>query len=270
MAQRKVRSQKVDIDIDFKQCIVRGTTHIEIEQESTSRWICLNADQLVVKGVTVGGRTARWEHKAPMNKIGEDNVRDLMNFRVKYADALRQSEYGELKIPIPDGAKVLKTSPIAVDGEAASESCSYEVSIDYTLSKPRGGLIFAGSSAPGDSPLHCYTDGQCTGARLWFPCLDSLSHSSAFELRVSVPKGYVVVASMPSAAGEELQEQPDGKLRWIFCTRSEQGNYDIPALCVGFAAGPFLRISDPGLPERLTHYCLPFPQAEQDLCFSTR
>jgi aminopeptidase N len=203
--------------------------------------------------------------------VVDDNVRDLLNFRVEFAEACKISEQGELRVAIPD--KAIPEEAMDPGEQGGPTLCIWSVTVEFELAQPRGGLVFAGSAMRGHPPLHCYTDGQCGGARMWFPCVDSIAASNPFELRVVVPRGYTVVCSVPSVPGEERQEvrKDPGKVRWKFRTVGEDGkSYELPARAIGLAAGPFLRMGDPGVPDRMTHYCLPFPNAEQDLAFSTQ
>jgi hypothetical protein len=56
---RKARSQKLILDIDFEQCLVHGSTVIEVEQDRAANYIYLCAQQLTIKSVSLGKQKAR-------------------------------------------------------------------------------------------------------------------------------------------------------------------------------------------------------------------
>ena len=230
--------------------------------------------------------------------VADDDVRDILNFRLKFVEACKASELGELRISIPDDAV-----PEEREGPTL---CVWEVRIEFDLAQPRGGLVFAGSASRGHPPVHCYTCGG--GDRMWLPCVDSLTAASnPLELRVVIPRGYTVLCSVPlppptrsssesrspaaprcsapshcrlqparapsrgpprlhgallrptraGPPGEERRAQreaPAGNVQWTFRTAGDDGApCGLPARAVGLAAGPFLRLDDPGAPGRLAH-----------------
>ena len=52
------------------------------------------------------------------------------------------------------------------------------VTVEYTIEKPRGGLQFIGGPA-----AHCYTIGE---SRLWFPCVDTNTELCTWQLEFTV------------------------------------------------------------------------------------
>ena len=71
--------------------------------------------------------------------------------------------------------------------------------------EPRRGLWFAGGRRV---PTHVFTQGECEGARFWFPCLDVPSDRATSELRVTMPANWTSVA-----AGELIDSQNSGGMR---------------------------------------------------------
>ena len=122
----KTKNQKLSLDIDFENFSVKGSTVIEVEQEQSARYLCLNAQQLDVDEVFVADRPARlhrlfqtfcfssdfghvahfyepvcltestvrsFDYARPMRKIVlDEDAKDLLNYRLKFAEALKRGE----------------------------------------------------------------------------------------------------------------------------------------------------------------------------------
>eukprot|EP00960_Hanusia_phi_P018362 541644-Hanusia_phi.AAC.3 len=270
----KVRNQKVNLDIDFAQKQLSGNTQLEILQKKIDQVITLHARQVHVKSVSVNGVAARYHlvHNTPLDKIcpsAHDNhreTRDLLNFTISYRRAYEKADKGELYIEIPasdpSGNPLVPKEPGENETGANDTSIGiWKVDIKFSIKNPRGGVIFAGG-LPGDVPSHCYTDGQIDSARMWFPCWDRLDVSYPLEVRVSVPDGNIVLCSLP----EVETRVKKGKVRSTFMS---QEGFNLPVRSLAMAAGPFIRLPDPGMSQRIVHYCLPHVNAEQVTLHST-
>lgn len=99
-----------------------------------------------------------------------------------------------------------------------------------------------------------------SGARSWFPCLDTLSERATYEMEYTVSSDLVVVSS------GDLIEQ-------VFSEDMSQKTFyyslGIPttAQMIGLCVGPFEIVTDPVRPASITNFCL--PGREQDLAHST-
>jgi len=109
---------------------------------------------------------------APMSKIVADEVmaRDIQNYKLALKRAIDSSQEGELRIIIDGGQQPEK----ADNGEMGYGV--WKVVVEFTLTKPQGGIIFAGGGdLPGWGARHCFTDGQPGVSALWFPTIDAVS-----------------------------------------------------------------------------------------------
>ncbi len=125
------------------------------------------------------------------------------------------------------------------------------VRIEYELVEPLGGVYFVLPDArafPSRAP-HMFTTNQPGGARMWFPCVDTLTDTCTFEMEYTVDANYLVVSN------GELQEQVynDDETKKTFFFKLTTAAI---AQSVGLAVGPFEVYPDPRVPS-LTHFCLP-------------
>jgi len=101
------------------------------------------------------------------------------------------------------------------------------ITIEYR-GKPRKGLYFV----PTDPVHQVFTQGECEGARYWFPCQDRPDDRATSELTVHMPAAWVSLA-----AGERTESRVDGDVRiesWRMTTPH-------PAYLTTLVAGEFER-----------------------------
>jgi len=272
---------------------VWGSTEIDVVQKSEEVQILLHAQQMSIDSIALissegaekdeAGKAGKGEevpvkytYREPKQVVPDGDaaskeVRDIHNFTLKYKSLLAQSDAGELLIFIPvfgvKSHKVPNNHP-AKDEASDSPWTMWKVKIKFTLQRPKGGLVFAGGVA-GDVAAHMFTDGQCGGPRTWFPCWDALDAANTFEIIVTVPKGNTVLCSAPllTQKAKKAKDSRGSIDRFQFKTKS---NGMIPARCIALAVGPFVQLPDPGMSQRVSHWCVPHSNAEQRLAFSTQ
>ena len=82
--------------------------------------------------------------------------------------------------------------------EALEEGEMVELTVEYG-GVPQAGMWFTGRA---DAPSsHVFTQGECEGARSWFPCLDYPADRATSELRIEMPADWIAVC-----AGERIDQ----------------------------------------------------------------
>lgn len=94
-----------------------------------------------------------------------------------------------------------------------------------------------------------FTENQAQHARMWFPCVDSCSSISTFEIQVTTSTDYVAICTGTLIRQEECDNE--GLLKTAFFIE----NTKITPQSVGMIVGPFKVFVDPDLPF-VTHFYL--------------
>jgi len=292
----QVWHQKLTLDVDFEHQTVWGSTEIDIVQKTADVQITLHAQQMEIESIVLissegtekdeagkAGKGAEVEVKyqnraspevVPAGEIGGiKEIRDIHNFTLKYKSTLSASDAGDLLIFIPTYGvmphKVPNNHPAKEEGDLWS---MWKVKIKFKLERPRGGLVFAGG-VPGDVGAHMFTDGQCGGARTWFPCWDTIDACNSFDIIVNVAKEHTVLCSAPLVKRQPKKAKDDGRgalTRFHFKTNLGKNHGTVPARCIALVVGPLVQLQDPGMSQRVSHWCMPHVNGEQRLAFSTQ
>lgn len=213
-----VFSQKVELDIDFARCSVKGKTELTIQPSRKDlRIIRLNCRQCYPTRVTVEGRTSRqWYTEDPYarlklhERVGIRQFHFLKNRTNKIEDGTSGTE--ELIIHIPPSVKVEEVDGQSTfaqnmllgrsggaDGDAPaikreeSQGAVYRhirVSIDFIVEDIRDGLQFVGSNESDLKYPHVYTkNSRFPGmASCLFPCVDNATSRCSWELSIRCPR----------------------------------------------------------------------------------
>eukprot|EP00961_Rhodomonas_salina_P089245 1200449-Rhodomonas_salina.1 len=104
----RVTNQILQVDINLEKQSVQATTVLDVLQKRDAREMRLHARQMDIEAVTVNDIPAQWVLENHLDKIvpsGADaynkQVRDVLNFTLRYKQALEQSDQGELRIWVP-------------------------------------------------------------------------------------------------------------------------------------------------------------------------
>lgn len=130
---------------------------------------------------------------------------------------------------------------IVVHGDFRAFS-DYIITITYKSYPKRGGYF-----VEDEGGLQFWTHGESTDNHAWFPCFDYPNTRSSYEIRVTVPKDYVVISN------GRLSDRVDGD----FSTYIFKEDFRFPAYLVSVIAGKFkfIRQEWEGIP--ITSYFLP-------------
>ena len=133
------------------------------------------------------------------------------------------------------------TDRIVVHGDFRAFS-DYIITITYKSHPKRGGYF-----VDDEGGLQFWTHGESTDNHAWFPCFDYPNTRSAYEIRVTVPRDYVVISN------GTLSGRVDGD----FSTFIFKEDFRFPAYLVSVIAGKFKSIRQEweGIP--ITSYFLP-------------
>lgn len=215
-----VAHQKVSLDVDLGEKVLRGTTEITIVPSDLSiRQFRFDCRQAQIKSVLVNGKKATFtHHDASGYEAFSDSrtVSDVHQHHLyrKYIDhAHKEVLEGELEVNLPRGVKVSyqdtsrETGP-AADEEAVGVYAPLIVTISFVVRDPRTGVTFVGGhgSRLKKSFWHAYTTHAPIGAATshWLPCVDGLWSRCTWQFEVTVPR---TVGSLGGATVEE--EEPD-------------------------------------------------------------
>ena len=130
---------------------------------------------------------------------------------------------------------------IVVHGDFRAFS-DYIITITYKSHPKKGGYFI-----DDEGGLQFWTHGESTDNHAWFPCFDYPNTRSAYEIRVTVPRDYVVISN------GTLSGRVDGD----FSTFIFKEDFRFPAYLVSVIAGKFKSIRQEweGIP--ITSYFLP-------------
>ena len=101
--------------------------------------------------------------------------------------------------------------------------------------RPVTGLWFSGTRLDGSGPTIAFTHGQAEHTRGWMPCFDHPSERATFELRLTVPEGWIAVAP-----GERVEARDEGGEHVEHWTLSSAH----PCYLFSVVAGEFVQVED--------------------------
>lgn len=207
LASLHVAKQHVNVTVQEDPLDVKGYTDIEFQAASHhSQVIFLNARQVFIDKVTIGGKDVPFQHidshAALLFKTGP-LVRDASHFA---AVSQIVNESPDLIIPYEGNYPV-------------SLHIEFRVKKDCTSIINKDGIIF--------------TDNRIDGPSGWFPCIDSIAQRSLFSLSVTFSSNYICVGP-----GESIYSTIDPQLKTN--TMSYKIKFPVCASAIGFALGPFI------------------------------
>ena len=152
--------------------------------------------------------------------------------------------YGELAIPLP-AAFVTRASPRTMDGSVATDGPEVTLSVEYSVSEPRGGVHFVRSTGCTDA-VYAHTSGEWGAPRRWMPCVDCPQVRCPITLHVTADASLQVHASgrcLGVSSAPVARSAAQRQATWGFAL-------DEPTLAaqVGFVVGHLSSVPHPTLP----------------------
>lgn len=222
-----VAHQKVSLDVDLGEKVLRGQTEITIVPSDLSiRQFRFDCRQAQIKQVLVNGKKATFtHHDASGYEAFSDSrtVSDVHQHHLyrKYIDhAHKEVLEGELEVNLPRGVKVSyqdtsrETGP-AADEEAVGVYAPLIVTISFVVRDPRTGVSFVGGhgSRLKKSFWHAYTTHAPIGAATshWLPCVDGLWSRCTWQFEITVPRTVGALGGARVEAEEEVEEAEEAE-----------------------------------------------------------
>ncbi|KAI8520784.1 Transcription initiation factor TFIID subunit 2 [Branchiostoma belcheri] len=234
--------------VNFKHRAIIGYVELTIiPQKSTLSRVKLNSKQCRIYRVTVNGAEAAFDYSDPTLEVcqGDTRQRNLDYFSTCHVSAVGSVDSdmgnGELNIHVPHEVY-----------SNVSEGRPLQVSIEFSLEKPKGGLQFVVPDMEGtmaERGAHVFSYGLENSSRLWFPCVDSYSELCTWKLE------FTVDAAMTAVSCGDLVDT-------VFTADSKKKTFhyvlSIPTSApnIAVAIGPFEILVDPHMHE-VTYFCLP-------------
>jgi hypothetical protein len=190
-------------------------------------------------------------------------VRDLYSYSGYFNEMMDTFYYGgELKVNLPAAAQeairrsfvqVQEGNTIEITDEpvvgvgAEVEEGLLLVRVIYDVCMPTSGVQFV-VPAGGVAATQVFTTSAHASAAAWFPCIDNdMAERSTFDLEITCPVGYVVVAS------GELEQQVFSDATETTVTFMYSCKVPILARCLGLAVGPYHPVPD-HVKSEVTHF----------------
>lgn len=224
----RIIHQKLALEIEFEHERLVGYTDIVCLPHSSSlKQINVNASQLQILQVLVNGLPTTHHTLEPLttyrsqtgagtsgDRIGLEHVRDLECLELAQNQALDIATHGEVSVMLPEAVQEsLKAAELSIRDPKSPQSIDQGDSLDdlmpavviriyYILSHPTAGLHFTTPQQElPDRPHQVFTTSAFGTASCWFPCHDTANDRCTYDLELTCPAGYTVVAS------GELQQQ---------------------------------------------------------------
>ncbi len=121
-----------------------------------------------------------------------------------------------------------------------------KLTIAYSLEQPQRGLYFINPDKDyPDKPTQVWTQGEDEDSRFWFPCFDYPGQLATSEIRVRVPKNFLVISN-----GELINTQETGKDKIYHWSQTQPH----PTYLMTLAVGNFAEIQDEWNGKPVTYY----------------
>jgi len=121
-----------------------------------------------------------------------------------------------------------------------------KIAIAYAAEQPQRGIYFITPNQHyPNKPVQVWTQGEDEDSRFWFPCFDYPGQLSTSEIRVRVPKPYIVISN-----GTLVDTTEDGDAK-IYHWLQEQVH---PTYLMTLAVGDFVEIQDEWHGKPVTYY----------------
>ncbi|KAJ5591845.1 uncharacterized protein N7459_002214 [Penicillium hispanicum] len=203
--------QKVELDIDFVNKSLKGSTEITIHpSEKRLPEILLNFRQGEIKRLTVNGKTATTKYDDPYENLQLYGTQYHELLIKKTDHLLKTPAERELHILVPKGVRIDELDPSSaeaqdqialqgaggdIDGPGITRApeanlprfTAVTVYIEFTIDRIRDGLQFVGVDSGDRRYPHAYTTNSLEsgiGCPL-FPCVDDPSSRCTWEISVS-------------------------------------------------------------------------------------
>lgn len=217
-----VAHQKVSIDVDLAEKVIRGTTEITIvPSDLLVRQFRFDCRQAQVKSVLINDKKASFTHNDASGYEAFSASRTVSSVHQhhlyrKYIDhAHKEVLEGELEVNLPRGVKVSYQDTSRETGPSAEEDAvgvytPLIVTINFVVKDPKTGVTFVGGhgSRLKRSFWHAYTTHAPIGAATshWLPCVDGLWSRCTWQFEISVPR---TVGSLMKNKQQEEEEEVD-------------------------------------------------------------
>lgn len=245
-----VLSQSLDLEIDFRNQSLRGTTKIQVVPISRAlRQIRLNCRQCRITRISVDNEIATYSYRDPFTRLKPQcsyGVHQAHLFRGRLEPQFADPPQEELVIRVPNKIHLREANPFDSAAQdafnrssrragnasagpdtptvstATEQNLTYapvEVNIDFEIPQIREGLQFVGL-APGDSRYpHAYTHNSPFPGRACclFPCFDDLQSRCSWDIRIQCARtlGEALAKSHPDRPSSLHWEQKKDSAREV-------------------------------------------------------
>lgn len=267
-------SQSIHVSVSLKgRGSLRGTAQFRIRLSASTTEIRLNCaptcvvHRCLLDGELITTSDARAEPK-PVVPVADSlaeavvppcwrRTRDLVSFQrchgaATFIGSHQQWDeprgagfhYGELAIPLP-AAIVTRARPRTKDGSVAMDGPEVTLSVEFSVSEPRGGVHFVRSAGCADA-VYAHTSGEWGAPRRWMPCVDCPQVRCPITLHVTADASLQVHASgrcLGVSSAPVARSAAERHATWGFAL-------DEPSLAaqVGFVVGHVSSMPHPTLP----------------------
>jgi aminopeptidase N len=169
---------RLEVDVDLHKKTLSGTATIDFSLLRSTTVISLDAVDHEVHG------SARLRRRGPDQKT---------------YDVVVYNTGKTLQINLRDRSLLNQNVVVRPDEK-------WRLEIDYSVRDPRSGLYFFGPTedAP-DTPLVVWSQGEPTGNRFWFPCVDNPNERQSTEMIVTVDKKFEVLSNGKLVSRKDLE-----------------------------------------------------------------
>lgn len=236
-----VLAQKVELDIDFANRVITGSTTITAQPlVKTLRSFFLHCRQCRILTATVQKRPAAFRHRDPYTKTalwnGRATIRQHEYLRARLGSSIGQSLAPDLTITMPPRVTVKELDPdvfplsapkptgsaarrdsdqvetpiLQSAVESANGYAPMEIHITFEVSNFRDGVHFVGFDQHDGRYPHLYTNNMPfpgTASSI-FPCLDSANARSTWEISLRCPKTLGDAFRIPRHHGDPQDAEP--------------------------------------------------------------
>jgi transcription initiation factor TFIID subunit 2 len=219
-AEYSILKQRVDLDIDFANRSLKGSTEITVQPLAKSlKQIRLHCRQCKPTSIQVGGITAKWEYDDPYRRLrmpDQSDVKQHDMLKARIERSLRPEPHPELLVTLPPKLKiqelqaepgallpqanatptvqkqesdivgVLETPTVASAAQQGPQFAPIKLFIEFEVAVFRDGIHWIGH-AEGDMRFPC----MYTKAEPWagnsssiFPCVDDATSRCSWEVSI--------------------------------------------------------------------------------------
>jgi transcription initiation factor TFIID subunit 2 len=251
-----ISQQDVDIDIDFAQRCIRGTTRIVVEPlERDLRELKFSCRQMIIKRVKVDrypvynyeyddpykSLTIRDEYTVHQHHWMKDNVMNGFthkadpDLRIPMPPKMRVQSEGRVLLRLGSSLSLANSVPTPVSATADDGSSNFKkftVEIQYEMRNVRDGLHWVGLEDGDHRYPHVYTYSNSlvhTLANYVFPCVDQADKKFLWRVSITCPRtlGDIYAPSALSKKTQENEAIKNGEKKGMFNGGQVQAVQDV-------------------------------------------